>query len=70
MSLTLARIELLRGNLMMVISPDLVSKLTNAYYGGNLGLSKNARRLIHLNRTANDRNYYGWIDRGFGYCLE
>ncbi|MEL0286540.1 MAG: flagellar motor switch protein FliM, partial [Paracoccaceae bacterium] len=44
MSLTLARIELLRGNLMMVISPDLVSKLTNAYYGGNLGLSKNARR--------------------------
>ena len=44
MSLTLARIELLRGNLMMVISPDLVSKLTNAYYGGNLGLSKNTRR--------------------------
>ena len=30
MSLTLARIEFLRGNLMMVISPDLISKLTNA----------------------------------------
>ena len=44
MSLTLARIELLRGNLMMVISPDLISKLTNAYYGGNLGLTKNSRR--------------------------
>ena len=44
MSLTLARIEFLRGNLMMVISPDLVSKLTNAYYGGNLGLTKTTRR--------------------------
>ncbi len=44
MSLTLARIEILRGNLMMVISPDLISKLTNAYYGGNLAVSKSARR--------------------------
>ena len=44
MSLTLARVEFLRGNLMMVISPDLISKLTNAYYGGNLGLTKTSRR--------------------------
>ena len=44
MSLTLARIEFLRGSLMMVISPDLISKLTNAYYGGNLGLTKTSRR--------------------------
>ena len=44
MSLTLARIEFLRGSLMMVISPDLISKLTNAYYGGNLGLMKGGRR--------------------------
>ena len=44
MSLTLARIEFLRGNFMMVISPELISKLTNAYYGGNLGLMKMGRR--------------------------
>lgn len=44
MSLTLARIEMLRGNLMMVISPELISKLTNAYYGGNLGIVKISRR--------------------------
>ena len=44
MSLTLARIEILRGNLMMVISPDLISKLTNAYYGGNLAISKSSKR--------------------------
>ena len=44
MSLTLARIEMLRGNLMMVISPELISKLTNAYYGGNLGIVKTLRR--------------------------
>ncbi len=44
MSLTLARIEMLRGNLMMVISPELISKLTNAYYGGNLGIVKILRR--------------------------
>ena len=44
MSLTLARIEFLRGSLMMVISPDLISKLTNAYYGGNTLISKSAQR--------------------------
>ena len=44
MSLTLARIEFLRGSLMMVISPDLISKLTNAYYGGNTLISKTAQR--------------------------
>ena len=43
MSLTLARIEFLRGSLMMVISPDLISKLTNAYYGGNIESQHKAR---------------------------
>jgi flagellar motor switch protein FliM len=38
MSLTTTRIEELRGSQLMVISPDFISLLTNAYYGGKLTL--------------------------------
>jgi flagellar motor switch protein FliM len=43
MSLTTSRIDELRGNKMMVIEPDFIAALTNAYYGGNLGLKHNPR---------------------------
>jgi flagellar motor switch protein FliM len=43
MSLTTSRIEELRGSKMMVMRPDFISTLTNAYYGGNLGLKYQPR---------------------------
>lgn len=38
MSLSTSRIDELRGTKMMVIQPEFISALTNAYYGGDLGL--------------------------------
>ena len=43
MSLTTSRIDELRGSKMMVIRPDFISALTNAYYGGNLGVKHQPR---------------------------
>ena len=43
MSLTTSRIDELRGSKMMVIRPDFISALTNAYYGGNLGVKYQPR---------------------------
>jgi len=43
MSLTTSRIDELRGSKMMVIEPDLIAALTNAYYGGDLGLKNRPR---------------------------
>jgi flagellar motor switch protein FliM len=38
MSLTTSRIDELRGSKMMVIQPGFISVLTNAYYGGDIGI--------------------------------
>ena len=43
MSLTTSRIDELRGSKMMVIEPDFIAALTNAYYGGDLGLQHRPR---------------------------
>ncbi|MEN8891301.1 flagellar motor switch protein FliM, partial [Planktotalea arctica] len=43
MSLTTSRIDELRGSKMMVIQPEFISALTNAYYGGDLGLKQSPR---------------------------
>lgn len=43
MSLTTSRINELRGSKMLVIQPDFISTLTNAYYGGDLGLKYQER---------------------------
>lgn len=43
MSLTTSRIDELRGSKMMVIRPDFIAALTNAYYGGNLGVKYQPR---------------------------
>jgi flagellar motor switch protein FliM len=43
MSLTTSRIDELRGSKMMVIEPDFIAALTNAYYGGDLGLKHRPR---------------------------
>ena len=36
MSLNIARIEELRGNLLTVLAPSFISVLTNSYYGGKI----------------------------------
>ena len=36
MSLNISRIEELRGNILMVLDPNFISILTNAYYGGKI----------------------------------
>ena len=43
MSLTTSRIDELRGSKMMVIEPNFIAALTNAYYGGDLGLKSRPR---------------------------
>ena len=36
MSLTISRIEELRGSVLLVLEPNFISILTNAYYGGKI----------------------------------
>lgn len=43
MSLTTSRIDELRGSKMMVIQPEFIYALTNAYYGGDLSLKYQPR---------------------------
>ena len=43
MSLTISRIEELRGSVLLVLEPNFISILTNAYYGGKIE-SQNAGR--------------------------
>ena len=43
MSLTMTRMDELRGNMMLVMSPEFISILTNAYYGGTMSLSGGKR---------------------------
>ena len=43
MSLTTSRIDELRGSKMIVIQPEFISALTNAYYGGDVGLKHSPR---------------------------
>jgi len=43
MSLTTSRIDELRGSKMMVIQPSFISVLTNAYYGGDIGIKYKPR---------------------------
>jgi flagellar motor switch protein FliM len=42
-SLTTARVEALRSNQLIMLPPNFVSLLTNAYYGGNIAYLPNAR---------------------------
>lgn len=44
MSLSTYRIEELRGSLLMVFSPNFISILTNAYYGGKIAVLKTDRQ--------------------------
>lgn len=71
MSLTTSRIEELRGSKMMVIQPEFISTLTNAYYGGDLGLEYQERndftateeRLIDIiTEGLNDMLLTAWQD--------
>ena len=43
MSLTISRIEELRGSVLLVLDPSFISILTNAYYGGNIESQHKAR---------------------------
>ena len=43
MSLTMTRMEELRGTQMLALSPDFVYTLTNSYYGGNMRLKGSKR---------------------------
>ena len=43
MSLTISRIEELRGSVLLVLDPSFISILTNAYYGGNIAYLPNGR---------------------------
>ncbi len=44
MSLSTYKIEELRGSLLLVFSPNFISILTNAYYGGNIEVLKTDRQ--------------------------
>lgn len=43
MSLTTSRIDELRGSFMIVMAPEFISTLTNAYYGGSMRLATSRR---------------------------
>ena len=43
MSLTMTRMEELRGTQMLALTPDFVYTLTNSYYGGNMRLKGSKR---------------------------
>lgn len=71
MSLTTSRIDELRGSQMIVLNPDFISTLTNAYYGGSLRLRTQKRndftatetRVIEIVTNGLNRNLQAaWYD--------
>ena len=71
MSLNIARIEELRGNLLTVLAPNFISVLTNSYYGGKIAalpmkrteFTATEERIIELvNDGLNDTLQMAWRD--------
>ena len=71
MSLSISRIEELRGNLLTVMTPNFISVLTNSYYGGKIAAIQTRRaeftateeRIIELiNEGLNDKLQIAWKD--------
>ena len=71
MSLSISRIEELRGNLLTVMTPNFISVLTNSYYGGKIAAIQTRRaeftateeRIIELiNDGLNEKLQVAWKD--------
>lgn len=71
LSLSISKIEELRGSMMLVLNPSFISILTNSYYGGKISTLKNRRnefttteeRVIELvNDGLNDALEEAWKD--------
>ena len=71
MSLSISRIEELRGNLLAVMTPNFISVLTNSYYGGKIAAIQTRRaeftateeRIIELiNEGLNEKLQVAWKD--------
>ena len=71
MSLNIARIEELRGNLLTVLTPSFISVLTNSYYGGKIAalpmkrgeFTATEERIIELvNDGLNETLQLAWRD--------
>lgn len=71
LSLSISKIEELRGSMMLVLNPSFISILTNSYYGGKISTLKNRRnefttteeRVIELvNEGLNEALQEAWKD--------
>ena len=71
MSLSMSRVEELRGNLLTVMTPSFISVLTNSYYGGKIAAIQTRRseftateeRIIELvTEGLNDKLQVAWKD--------
>ena len=66
MSLTTFRMEELRGNLLIVLSPNFISLLTSSYYGGNIRMASKTRSEF----TATEERVIEIVTEGMGLNLK
>ncbi len=66
MSLTIFRVEELRGSMMMSLPPDFISILTNSYYGGDLRINKVTRTEF----TNTEERVIEIVTEGIGKVME
>lgn len=66
MSLTISRMEGLRGNQLLLIPPRFISLLTESYYGGSIRYTKNTRQEF----TATEQKVIEMVGRELNRALE
>lgn len=66
LSMSISRIEELRGSMMLVLDPTFISILTNAYYGGKISKIKNRKGEF----TSTEERVIELISEGLNSALE
>ena len=66
MSLTISRIDELRGSMLLVLEPSFISVLTNCYYGGKLANFPSAKAEF----TATEERIIEIVTDGISQCLQ
>jgi flagellar motor switch protein FliM len=66
LSLSISKIEELRGSMMLVLNPSFISILTNSYYGGKISTLKNRRNEF----TTTEERVIELVNDGLNHALE
>jgi len=66
LSLSISKIEELRGSMMLVLNPSFISILTNSYYGGKISTLKSRRNEF----TTTEERVIELVNDGLNHALE